>query len=495
MATTTQFQSIGAVKVGRSAFDLSYEKIFNCHFGQLIPVMHDSCIPGDYWKIGNELVIRTTPLVAPVLHEINATIHYFFVSYNSLDSNFGGFVSGGEDGADSSSLPRWDNHTDTAKYSLWDYFGFPVGVTVPASDNDAPIDYPKRAYNKIWNYWYRDSILQSEITETTAKDIQYRNWEKDYFTASANALQLGTAPALDITGTASADWPAVNSGSPDAMTCHNTLYVPDDAWTKSTLENNTIDLSVADGILISDLRLQVQIQKWMERNMRAGGRYSEYIESHFAIPSQAIDSRLQNPEYIGGTKANIIISEIPNTSDTATADQGELAGNGLLVDSGYAGEYHVKEFGVIIGLLSIMPRTMYSQGIDRQWLQTTKYDFYAPEWANLSEQVITKGELYYNGDGNDDDTFGYIGRYDHHRAKKNLVCADMRDTFDYWHLGRQFASAPTLNSTFIECKQANDDLDRIFASTSEPPFIVHINNKITAVRPIPVMAEPGIETL
>lgn len=510
MANNSQYNLTGQSNPGRSVFDLSYQKLFNCELGDLIPVVCDFFEPSSIVSLANEIVVRFNPMVAPVLHEINCEVHYFFAPARILDTgsfDWESFITGGEDGLDSQTIPRWDNlsSSDTAKYKLWDYLGFPTGVTVPSGDSKAPLLMPKTAYNLIYQEWYRDENLQSI---TSNNNIRKRNWEKDYFSSALPWQQRGTAPALpisgfgDVLGIGNSDqsYPA-GGGTRYESDGGSTTYANESkidtaaTWyikgtgLSSAYPDIQADLSSATTFDVADLRLAFQIQKWLERNARAGGRYVEFIQAHFpSVKASELDARLQRPEYIGGTRQSVVISEVLNTSATATEAQGNLAGHGLSVDGNGVGRYRVKEYGVIMGILSIMPRLQYSsQGINRQWAPVTKYDFYHPEFANLSEQPIWASELYYNNTVDDDSLFGYQGRYDEHRTKQDMVCADMRDTFDYWHLAEQFTSHPALNSSFITCDPRKD----IFASTSEPNCIVHINNKITAVRPMPIIAEPG----
>ena len=262
------------------------------------------------------------------------------------------------------------------------------------------------------------------------------------------------------------------------------------AYALNALNKNTVDLSSATTFDISDLRLAFQIQKWMERNARAGARYTEFLRAHFGVSPR--DERLQRPEYIGGSKSPVIFSEVLQTSSTdVTSPQGNLAGHGLTVSQSYCGKYHATEYGLVIGLMSVMPRTSYSQGINRQWLRRTKYDFYFPEFANLSEQAVENAEICATASSaHNTGIFGYQGRYDEMRTKDNMVCSQMRDTFDYWHLARQFdpTTPPTLNDDFVECIPRKD----IFAVPSEPGLIVSFGNIIKAIRPLPIMGEPGL---
>uniref|UniRef100_UPI004055A905 major capsid protein n=1 Tax=Candidatus Electrothrix sp. TaxID=2170559 RepID=UPI004055A905 len=275
-----------------------------------------------------------------------------------------------------------------------------------------------------------------------------------------------------------ADYKYHTNGTPDSMTN-----------AKAFFDNNSVDLSSATTFDIADLRLAFQIQRWLERNARAGARYTEFLKSHFNVSPR--DERLQRPEYIGGSKQIISISEVLQTSETTTTPQGTMAGHGLSVSGKYIGKYRAEEFGLIMGIMSIMPRSAYSQGIDRQWLRKTKYDFPFPEFTNLSEQGIEQAEIFATGVESENQTlFGYIGRYDECRVKRNMLAGQMRPdgTYDFWTLGRDFASAPLLNQSFIECIPSK----RVFAVQDEDVCIVQVANLIKAVRPLPLVAEPGL---
>lgn len=516
---------VRSLKPGRSSFDLSYAKILTCDMGQLIPIMCDEVVPGDTFKLGAEIVVRFQPMVAPTVHEINVYTHYFFVPYRQIDEDFVEFITGGVDGETAAVLPRW-NPTNTAIGSLWDYLGMPTGVNPTGA---LPLDYPRRAYNRVYNEYYRDETLIAEVPETN-EAILNRCWEKDYFASALPWQQRGTAPALPISGNAPAIFDfdgstiagkiasaAVTGPDPTAPASINirrfgilanaaestpqflpnpgAVAVPD-ALERLVLtpglgqylsENNLVDLTELTTFDVSDLRQAFQIQKWMERNARCGVRYTEYLEGHYGEAPR--DDTLQRPVYIGGSKSPVIVSEVLQTSSTdGTSPQGNLAGHGLVADAQKIGAYHAKEFGLIIGIMSIMPRTVYTQGIDRQWLRRSRYDFYAPEFANMSEQAIERAEIYANGVEADNRTvFGFQGRYDEMRVKKSMVCGLMRTDFNYWHMAREFTAAPELNEAFVKCVPTK----RIFAVPTEPGLVVHVGNKITAIRPLPVKSEPG----
>lgn len=504
MPNNSIFQRVSSPSPGRSVFDLSYSKMFTCDFGQLIPIAADEVYPGDKFDIGTQMVVRMQPTVAPVMHEINATAHYFFVPNRLLWDKWEDFITGGENGQFDEAAnppPRWTPGS-TVVGSLWDYFGMPVGITPTGA---LPIQFPLNAYNKIWNDYYRDENCMAEVA-LTQDAVLKRSWEKDYFASSLPWQQRGTAPALPISGITSAVWAGskFQTGDPGAGFVKTNagveaLYMAtagEKTQVNNFFNNNTVDLGAATTFNVADLRLAFQVQKWMERNARAGARYTESLKAHFGVSNG--DERMQRPEYIGGVKFPVIVSEVAQTSSTvAGSPQGKLAGKGMTAGGSQAGKYTATEHGWIIGMFSIMPVPMYQQGIDRQFLRRSRYDYYTPEFANLSEQAVERAELYASAvEAENRTVFGYQGRYDELRTKRNMVTGLFRTDFNYWHLGRTFTAAPLLNSTFLQMDAttggAANPFKRIFAVPAEPGFIIHLNNVIKAIRPLPIQSEPGM---
>lgn len=530
----------------RSVFNLSYTKKFTADMGLNYPVMCDELVPGDVFNISNNCVIRLQPLVAPSMAEMTAYVRYFFVPYRILgkydddfeeqDSTSGEysklhsttfakswsefdwekFITGGKDGNDSQVLPRWFDLNDDAtgakpykkfsKGSLGDYLGFPVNVNIPESD--CPMDFPRRAYNMIWNEYYRDENLQDKVSWSN-ESLLRSAWKHDYFTACLPFQQKGIAPALPVTGTGTgsldlssygAVYGLVSSGSPVSIAgatavdgvSTTTLFrtssgvIPEEQI-KGALGGGTINSEITgQSVSISELRLAFQLQRFMERNARCGNRYTEFLRGHFGVSPR--DDRLQRPEYIGGTKQPIIVSEVLQTSSTdATSPQGNMAGHGISVSGNYAGKYHATEFGLIMGILTVMPKADYMQGINRQWSRYTRYDFYFPEFAHLSEQGVLEKELFVSDNSTENNgVFGFQGRYNEMRSKQNMICGGMRDTFDYWHIARKFDEAPILNGSFIQCNPSK----RMFAVQDEETMIINFANNIKAIRPMPFVADP-----
>lgn len=530
------FSSVRGNDVGRSVFNLSHFKRFTCDMGQLIPVLFLECVPGDTMKIGCEAVTRFQPMVAPILDSVDMYVHYFFVPTRLLMDNekdWETFLTGGKDGKDESvSIPLWhfyyadgtttnpnnpfSNGITERKYSLWDYFGLPLGSVGLIRDANHVNVFPQRCYNLVWNEFYLDKNLCDEVSLDNGT-ILYRAWKKDYFTSALPWQQRGVSPALPISGTLPVDFGTsfglsnpkvlVNGVEYDIKSGNtgNFMYLmpnttPSNEKTGTVTSINgspsvtgTVDISKGTTFDVAVLREAFQIQRWLELNARAGVRYTEFLNAHFGIAPR--DEVLQRPEYLGGTKSEIVVSEVLQTSASNDASpQGNLAGHGLGAMSDFICSYTAKEFGYIIGIASWMPKPSYQQGVNRIFSRQTKYDFYFPEFAHLSEQALTKGEIYATGDSEHDNSiFGYQSAYAEMRYMPSVNCADMRDTFSYWHLGRIFSSDPSLNAGFLTTNSAFSGGIRkdIFAVQDEPGLIVNFANVVEAVRPLPVYGTPG----
>lgn len=522
----SSFTRVAGIHPGRSFFNLSYSKKFNGDMGKIYPIMCDEVVPGDVWKIGNEFTVRFEPLIAPIMQDMYLKVRYFFVPYRLLkrdclstpgDSfDWEEFLSDGVDGKTVTQiLPRWIP-TNNAKYSLWDYFGFPVGVS-PAGAY--PLNFPREAYNFIWNEYFRNENLDAEVSLDNENILLVR-WNKDYFTSALPWQQRGTAPVLSgdilylgeddnyhhvniVTALDASGYPAsygsASGGAVKFTDDGSTLgdvsvgVVGTHSGAGMLYPKNSHQQIVYGGFNVEQLRLCIQTQKWLERNARAGTRYTELLRAHFGV--SPTDARLDRPEYIGGSKTPIIVSEVLQTSASPLSGeegtpQGTMAGHGISIDRNYVAKYRVEEYGLIMGLAYVVPKHEYSgQGINRQWLRRTKLDFYWPEFAHLSEQGIETAELYAtDSEANNVDLFGYIGRYDEMRHKQSMVCADFRDDYQDWTLNDKFETKPLLNSSFIEA----DVRKNIFAVQNYPALKINFGNVIHAYRPIPLIAEPGL---
>ena len=526
------FDRILANRPKTSVFDLSHEKKLTCDMAKLVPICVQEVLPGDKFRINTEVMIRCAPMVAPIMHRVNVYTHYFFVPNRLVWSNWEKFITGQK-----SQLgipyepPTWGIHSDLLKNgTLLDYMGVPTkNVITPTADAVDINMLPFKAYQLIWNEYYRDQNLQDEIEIGKDEDgytsipasgatgayeilkLRNRCWEKDYFTSALPWTQKGDPVTIPVGGTA----PVVLNNSstvPLFKRADNSIPAENDdivAGTylqtgkgrsmKAPTSNNSslkidpngtldADLSNATASTINELRTAFQIQKWLERNARSGTRYIEHILSHFGVRSS--DSRLQRPEYLGGGKSPIVVSEVLQTSSTdSTSPQGNPAGHGISVQNSHSFNKSFEEHGFIIGIMSVLPRTAYQQGLNRMFSRNSFLDYYFPEFANLGEQEVKNKEIFVEyGSASMDMEFGYQARYQEYRYQPSTVHGSFRENMDFWHLGRKFNSLPSLNEDFVE---ANPD-KRPFAVESEHVLWCQIYNNIQAIRPIPYVAEPGL---
>jgi hypothetical protein len=500
------FNSIKLTKPQKNSFDLSHDVKLSTQMGQLTPILTLECVPGDKFNLGCESLVRFAPMIAPVMHRMDVSMHYFFVPNRIVWNNWEKFITDANSGI---VAPYFNYSDDYNPYPLntkfMDYMGVPPVPTGGVAQQINALSVA--AYQCIYNEYYRDQNLQApidyklrdgnNITSTDDRNrlltLRNRAWEHDYFTSSLPFAQKGAAVDIPI-GLVEGDLPVyLNSASGTSLngTPASVNVAAQGGRTDVPADSLYADTSNAEiePTTINDLRRAFRLQEWLEKNARGGTRYIESILSHFGVRSS--DARLQRPEYITGVKTPVVISEVLNTTGQNDGlPQGNMAGHGLSISSGKSGSYYCEEHGYIIGIMSVMPKTAYQQGIPKTFLKNDTLDYYFPSFANIGEQPVTKNELYaYTSNAND--TFGYVPRYAEYKFMPSRVAGEFRTTLDYWHLGRIFATEPNLNSTFIECKP--EDTTRIFAvEDGTDPLYCHVYNKIQAVRPMPKYGTPSL---
>lgn len=561
------FNSIRVKTPKRHAFDLSHDLKMSCDLYKLVPILCEEVVPGDTWKVNTEILMRFAPLVSPVMHRLNVYTHFFFVPKRILWDGWKDYITGGEyrpgkkDPNDVPAYPRLEVNGMYAtkqylqKGSLADYLGFPVGDALrPATEiydcsltgsdssfkSTVTLDaLPFRAYNLIWNEYYRDQNLQDPIDihqETNGVydglgelgSLLFRAWEKDYFTSALPWPQAGDDVMLPLHGNATSlsrierdsilvdtvrtGFTGQQSGGQELLMGRTELdkyglqsgplqaplrssdgsITPQNVSISNSSDidiNGKVDLSKVSAATINEFRRAVRAQEFLEKSARGGSRYIEQLLSFFGVRSS--DARLQRPEYLGGGKSPVVISDVSQTSQTTQdgTPQGNLSGQAASLQRSHSFKRYFEEHGYIIGIMSVLPRTCYQQGMPRKYMKSTREDEYWPTFANLGEQEIKNSEIYFDAsDGENDGTFGYTPRYAEYKYLPSRVCGDFRDTLSYWHMGRIFKNRPNLNGNFI----TSSGDGRIFADTNVDyqKLWVNIYHNITAVRPMPVYGTP-----
>lgn len=524
---TTHYSQVPQSDMERSVFDLSYDHktMFNPDY--LIPFHVEWVLPGDSFNVDVTNFIRmASPLQVPVMDNMYLDTFFFFVPNRLLWSNFKKFFGEQASPADSISFTKpqvvADASTGFVVESLADYFGLPLGVNSLSVDAEL-----FRCYNLIYQNWFRDENLQNTVAinlgdgpdAITDYTLLKRCKRPDYFTTSLPSPQKGTAVSMALTGNAPVTGigkenqtaTAVNQGSYETNLTHPTYPFAGETVGASASDNLKYKMSAASGgypmiyadlsavsaFTINDLRLAFQTQRYLERNARSGTRYQEFVRAHFHVTMP--DMRVQIPEFLGGRSTPIQISAVQQTS--ATASQPTPAGAlsayvfGTNARDGFTKSF--SEHGVVMGLCMVRADQSYSQGLNRHFTRSTRYDYYDPVFAHLGEQSVLSKEIYCDGAAGDANIWGYQERWSEYRTRPSKITGKLRPAtaggnttpISVWHLSELFSSRPTLSATF---KVSNTPITRIEAVTTQPAFVMDSFIKQKATRPMPTYSVPGL---
>jgi hypothetical protein len=511
------FSKVPQANIPRSSFNRSHGLKTTFDAGYLVPIFVDEALPGDTFNCNAAAFGRLATPIHPVMDNMYIDTFFFAVPNRLLWDNWEKFNGAQDNPTDSTDyvMPTLDCPTiGYAEGSIFDYFGLPINVDIDAV-GDGINALPLRAYNLIWNEWFRDQNLQDSVTVETGDagdtyadySLLKRGKRHDYFTSclpwpqkgDAVDLPLGSvAPIVygdSINGTSPSDNKFYVSEVYNSDSIHSygsTLGVVTGGQSNASAANLFADLNDATAATINQLREAFQVQKLYERDARGGTRYTEIIRSHFGVTSP--DYRMQRPEYLGGGSAPININPIAQTSSTdATTPQGNLAAMGTASFNGHGFTKSFTEHCVIIGLACVRADLTYQQGLNRMWSRSTRFDHYWPSLAHIGEQAVLNKEIMCQGTSADDDVFGYQERYAEYRYKPSYITgafrSDAAQSLDAWHLSQDFATLPVLDDQFI---QENPPVDRVIAVPSQPHLILDMYFKLHCARPMPTYSVPGM---
>ncbi len=497
------FSRVPKVDIQRSVFNRDHGLKTTFDAGYLIPIFYDEALPGDTFQMDANGFGRLATPINPFMDNLYIETFFFAVPYRLIWDNWEKFCGQQDNPGDSTDYLVPTTTTTATNSSLYDYFGVPTDVALTFNNLCG------RAYNLIYNDWFKDQNLQDNVTvdkgdgPDTATDyvLLKRGKRHDYFTSALIWPQKGDAVTLPLGTTAPVTFDSTGSNIltvNDSTGASVQMQAPSGnghilvSQLPATAQPLYADLSDAAAATINQLREAFQIQRLYEKDARGGTRYTEVIQSHFGVTSP--DARLQRPEYLGGGKDRINVNPIAQTSSTdTTTPQGNLSGYATTGFMGHKFSKSFTEHSVIIGLANVFADLTYQQGLPRHFSRQTKFDFYWPALAHLGEQSILNKEIYAQGTTADDSVFGYQERYAEYRYKPSYITGQMRSNFaqslDTWHLAQDFGSLPALNASFIE---ENPPVDRVTAVQNYPNMILDMFFKLKCARPMPVMSVPGL---
>lgn len=530
----TRYTMVPRNDIPRSAFDTKYNYKVNFNGGQIVPFYVTEILPGDSLRVSVDIFARLATMIVPPMDDVYMDTFFFFAPNRLLWSNWERFMGEQLNPGDTTAfLVPQITITNAAGLAAPDIYNC-MGLVNPVAGQTYDVNVlPFRMYNQVWNDFFRDEDFDTPVTQNTGDGpdalgdytLLIRRRRPDYFTTArpwpakpsqsslsttfnANTFIPGGDAGMFFSGQAVwgagapvhgigvAAGAAGGAGVSTAYTGSRTV-TPTDQYSSDL---HTIKINKVAGVafpdvrvLINDIRTANQVQLFMERNSRAGSRYTELVRAHFGVISP--DSRLQRPEYLGGGHSMVSVSPVAQTSETTGSNfLGEQAGIGTAVGQGHGFSASFTEHGFVLGLVNVRTSMSYERGVHRMWFRRTVFDHYFPAWANLGEQPILSREVWADGNAGDETVWGYQERWAEYKQRTSMVRGQFAGwsatPLNIWHFAPFFAARPVLNSTFLADDPPLDRVLQVPAYGAEILFDSVIRERW--VRAMPMFSIPGL---
>lgn len=514
------FAIVPQIKIPRSSFWRPFRHITTMDMDKLYPILVEEILPGDVLHFNlNQFGRLNTPLV-PFFDNVYWHWQAFFVPNRLVMANWQKLCGEQDNPGDSTDyLTPVCNYTQVTANDLANYMGWPVRPGVAQSGSALPL----RAYNLIWNQWYRDENLQDSVAvktdDTPDSGANYSILPvcktHDYFTSAlpwpqktlnGQGVQLPIGSTAAVVSNGAIPTFNVTGGDKNFMLRNNNvlsstsrrLYVGDSGDNNATVSFGNqsglvTDLSQATAATVNALRAAFAFQRVYERDARMGTRYPEILLGHYGVVSP--DARLQIPEYLGGGKAHLLLNSVAQQSSTdSTSPQGNLAAYGVMASNNQGFSHSFLEHGWLLVLGCLRADLTYSQGMPRQFSRRTRFDYWWPEFSFLGEQYIKKKELFVSGTAADEEAFGYQEYGAEYRYGRNQLSGLMSvdaplSLGTKWTLSQKFISTPVLNADFVK---SNTPIANVVAVANQPAFTMDFFMKTHWTRPMPTYSTPGL---